>query len=108
MLRGRRPVLSMGRSKDGEGLTRMLQKDEENGGNRRRNLRNILKSRVCMVGDMKTDGAVCVGLSVRMVMKRKSHNGERKTNEQKQGNVSIGQPGGRFRGLRQIGAFPQS
>lgn len=42
-----------------------------------------------MVGNVKTEGTVCVTLSVRMVMKRKSHNAENETDAEKQGNFSI-------------------
>jgi hypothetical protein len=60
-----------------------------------------------MVGDMKTDGAVCVGPSIRMVMKCKPHKGERKTDEQKQDSVSTHRFRGRCRDLRRVEAFPQ-
>jgi len=98
--------LSRGTAKTGKGEA-MLYENSENGNSRRRDLRSILKSRTCMVDDKKTDGALCVGLSVRMVMKRKEQDEERETNRQKQGSIPMPQPRRRCRGFRRVEAFPQ-
>jgi hypothetical protein len=45
-----------------------------------------------MVGDKRADGAIVMGNSIRMVMKCKSQDRERKANEQEVGKFSIHHP----------------
>jgi len=60
-----------------------------------------------MVGDVKTDETVCVALSIRMVVKCRRHNGQTKTDEQKQGKFSMLQRCRRCRNLWRVEAFSQ-
>jgi hypothetical protein len=60
-----------------------------------------------MVDDIKTDGAIIVGLSVRMVVKGEEQNKEGKTSDQKQGNASTSQARRRRRGFPPFGVFSQ-
>lgn len=52
-------------------------------------MRNILKSHICMVCDVKADRTVVMGKPVLMVMKRKQYKGERQTDKQGQGKFSL-------------------
>ena len=70
-------------------------------------MRTMLKGQACMVDNMKTDGAIIVGLSVRMVVKDEEQNKERKTSDQKQGNASTSQPRRFCPGFPLFGVFSQ-
>ena len=45
-------------------------------------LRNIDKSQIGLVGDIKADGTIVMGDAILMVMKGESQKGERKTEKQ--------------------------